>query len=91
MTDTIYASTPLIHGPESDGERRLLTVVEAKLLHLAPSTVFHLVSQKRVLVIGTSSRCIRFSRKALLLWFDGLTLHAEELPAARQSKTKGPQ
>jgi excisionase family DNA binding protein len=69
---------------------RLLTVPEAaKLLHLAPGTVSHLVSQRRLPVIRISSRCIRFSRKALLFWLDGLTLPAEESPAARSSKTKG--
>lgn len=66
---------------------RLLTVCEAAdFLRLAPGTVFHLVSQKRLPVVRISSRCIRFSRNALLRWIESLTQLAEAergLPALR--------
>lgn len=53
---------------------QLLTVREAaELLHLAPGTIYHLVSQRRLPVIKISSRCVRFSRAALLRWLDDLT------------------
>lgn len=46
---------------------QLLTVREAaELLHLTPGTIYHLVSQRRLPVIKISSRCVRFSRAALL-------------------------
>jgi len=80
----------IVSDDPRDDLDRLLTVPEAaKLLHLAPGTVFHLVSQKRVPVIRISSRCIRFSRKALLHWLDSLTLPVEKSPAACHSKTRG--
>jgi excisionase family DNA binding protein len=53
-----------VHGGEDD---RLWTVDEAaQFLGLSPGSVYHLISQRRVPVIRISSRCVRFSRKALL-------------------------
>lgn len=66
----------------------LLTVREAAaFLHLAPGTIFHLVSQKRLPTIRISSRCIRFSRRALLAWIDSRTQKVEHFPKdQRQSQ-----
>jgi excisionase family DNA binding protein len=62
-------------------EDRLLRVDEAaKLLGLSVGGLYHLVSEKRVPVIKISSRCIRFSRAALLLWLDTLTQSAATSP-----------
>jgi excisionase family DNA binding protein len=52
----------------------LWTVVEAAhFLNLSHLSLYHLVSQKRVPVIRISSRCIRFSQRALLAWIENLT------------------
>jgi excisionase family DNA binding protein len=59
---------------ESSGNDNLMTVPEAaEFLHLNPGTLYHFVSQKRVPVIRISSRCIRFSRRALSEWIESLT------------------
>jgi excisionase family DNA binding protein len=56
---------------EKDG---LLTVVEAaRFLNLAPGSLYHLISQQRVPVIRISSRCVRFSRHALMEWLESLS------------------
>ena len=56
------------------GDDRLLTVPQAaEFLHLSAGTVYHLVGQRRLPVIRLSSRCIRFSLHALLIWLDSLT------------------
>jgi len=53
---------------------RLLTVVEAaRFLNLAPGTVYHLISQRRIPVIRFSSRCVRFQPQALMMWLESLT------------------
>ena len=64
---------------QEDGEEdRLLTVVEAAhFLGLAPGSVYHLVSQKRIPVVKLSARCIRFSRNALLKWLEEMSQAAE--------------
>lgn len=63
-----------------DDRDRLLTVHEAaQFLHLSCGTLYHLISQKRVPVIKISCRCVRFSRRALLLWLESLTHTVEEL------------
>lgn len=79
--------------PESPSENdRLLTVPQAaELLQLRCGTIYHLVSQKRLPVIKLSSRCVRFSRAALLLWLEGLTQPASpssEHPVPFRSSTK---
>jgi excisionase family DNA binding protein len=78
-----------LHHSQDDCEPRLTVVEAAELLHLSPGTLYHFVSEKRIPVIRLSSRCLRFSRTALLLWLDGLTQPAEEPPAHRHTKTKG--
>jgi excisionase family DNA binding protein len=55
-------------------EDRLLTVVEAAhFLSLAPGSVYHLISQRRIPVVRISARCVRFSRNALLKWLEGMS------------------
>ena len=55
-------------------EDHLLTVVEAaRFLNLAPGSLYHLISQRRIPVIRLSSRCVRFSRRALMEWVESLT------------------
>ena len=52
----------------------LWTVVEAaRFLNLEIGSVYHLVSASRVPVIRISSRCIRFSRRALQEWVQSRT------------------
>jgi excisionase family DNA binding protein len=62
-------------------EDRLLRVDEAaRLLGLSVGGLYHLVNQMRVPVVRISSRCIRFSRRALLKWIEKLTQEAERFP-----------
>lgn len=73
---------------------QLLNVSEAaELLHLSPGTLYHFVSDKKIPVIKISSRCIRFSRAALLLWLDTLTQPAATSPGEHRlnSLTEGLQ
>jgi excisionase family DNA binding protein len=59
-------------------EDRLLRVDEAaRLLGLSVGGLYHLGNQMRVPVVRISSRCIRFSRCALLKWIEKLTQEAE--------------
>jgi excisionase family DNA binding protein len=52
-------------------EDQLLTVREAAhFLNLAPGTLYHLISEKRIPVVRISSRCVRFQRKALVAWIE---------------------
>lgn len=64
-------------SPKTDvvaDEDRLLTVVEAAhFLNIAPGSLYHLISQRRIPVIRLSSRCVRFSRAALVEWVESLT------------------
>jgi len=56
----------------------LLTVPEAAaFLHLSSGTVYHLISERRIPVIRISSRCVRFSRQALMLWIEDLSESVE--------------
>lgn len=64
-----------------DENDRLLRIDEAaKLLGLSVGGLYHLVNQMRVPVVRISSRCIRFSRRALLEWIENLTQKAERFP-----------
>lgn len=69
----------------------LLTAVEAtRFLNLKNvGTVYQMVSAKRLPVIRLSARCIRFSRRALLEWVEGLTqpVAASEQSISLQSKS----
>lgn len=57
----------------------LLTVTEAaKFLRLAPGSLYHLISQRRIPVVRISARCVRFSRAALQEWIEGLTQEASD-------------
>ena len=70
--------------PEDDV---LWTVAEtARFLNLSTGTVYHLVSQGRVPVIRISSRCIRFSRKALIEWVQSRTETVNDDHRRHQSK-----
>jgi excisionase family DNA binding protein len=61
-------------GEVIEDEDRLLTVPEAaRFLNLSIGGVYHLISQRRVEIIRISSRCVRFSRRALLEWVESLT------------------
>jgi excisionase family DNA binding protein len=67
----------------------LLTVPEAAaFLHLSPGTLFHWISENRVPFIRFSSRCVRFSKTALLQWLEGLTHSAEKLPPANSFRNR---
>jgi excisionase family DNA binding protein len=56
----------------------LLTVPEAaEFLQLSPGTIYHLISERRIPVIKISSRCVRFSRQAVLLWIEDLSESVE--------------
>ena len=66
------------HSDALDHNDRLLTVLEAaEFLHLSPGTIYHLISERRIPVIKISSRCVRFSRQALLLWIEDLSESVE--------------
>jgi excisionase family DNA binding protein len=60
------------------GEDRLLTVLEAAhFLNIAPGSLYHLISQRRIPVIRLSARCVRFSRPALMEWVASLSQAAD--------------
>ncbi len=60
------------------GDDCLWTVKEAAhFLKLSPLSLYHLVSAQRVPVIRLSSRCIRFSRRALAAWIAELAVPAK--------------
>ena len=57
---------------------RLLTVAEAaRFLNLAPGSLYHLISQRRIPVIRLSSRCVRLSRSMLMEWLETLSEPAD--------------
>jgi excisionase family DNA binding protein len=59
-------------------EDHLLNVAEAaRLLNLAPGTIYHMVHSKRLPVVKVSSRCIRFRKSELLRWIETLSEPAE--------------
>jgi excisionase family DNA binding protein len=59
---------------------RLMDVNEvAEFLKLAPGTIYHLISQKRLPCIRLSARCLRFRRSDL----EKLIANLAETPAAR--------
>ena len=63
---TVNNEHPRASGDQDD---RLWTIGEAaQFLGLQKSSMYHLISQGRVPVIRISSRCVRFSRRALLEW-----------------------
>ncbi len=71
----------------SNSDDRLLRIDEvARFLRLSVGGTYHLVSEGRLPVVRISSRCIRFSRKALLAWLDGLTQQAKEPEDAFSTK-----
>jgi excisionase family DNA binding protein len=64
-----------------EADDRLLRVDEAaKMLGLSVGGLYHLVSQRRIHVVRISSRCIRFSQRALREWVESLTQKAEGFP-----------
>lgn len=71
----------------SSSDDRLLRINEvARFLRLSVGSTYHLVSQGRLPVVRISSRCIRFSRKALVAWLDSLTQQPNEPEHAFSSK-----
>jgi excisionase family DNA binding protein len=57
---------------------QLLTVKEAaRFLRIQPSSLYHLISQRRLPVVRISSRCVRFKLSALREWIEGLSQPAE--------------
>ena len=59
-------------------EDRLWTIIEAaRFLNLSPQSLYHFISQQRVPVVRISSRCVRFSRRALLEWVESLSQPAD--------------
>jgi excisionase family DNA binding protein len=62
----------------NDGDDRLLTVREAAhFLHIQPGSLYHFISARKIPVIRISSRCVRFSRRALLDWIESLSHPAD--------------
>jgi len=69
---------------------QLWTVVEAaKFLNLSPLSLYHMIGKhgRGIPVIRISSRCIRFSRRALMEWVQSRTEPADEDDRRHQSKT----
>lgn len=62
-----------------EDDERLLRVDEvAKLLGLSQGCIYHRVSAMQIGgVVRLSSRCLRFQRRALLDWIEGLRQKAE--------------
>jgi excisionase family DNA binding protein len=89
---SLNSQTPSVLGSSSsegtgsavscDSDDRLLGIDEAaELLGLSKGGLYHLVSARRIDVVRISSRCIRFSRRALREWIESLTQKAEKLPS----------
>jgi excisionase family DNA binding protein len=67
---------------------RLLTVTEAAMfLRLAPGSLYHLISQRRIPVVRISARCVRFSRAALQEWIESLSQDADEFSDGDRKST----
>ena len=61
-------------GEVTEDADRLWTVTEAAcFLGLARGSLYHLISERRVPVVRISSRCVRFSRRALIEWVQSRT------------------
>ena len=74
MNRTKRVNTLNAANTEPIDDDRLWTVVEAaRFLGLAPGSLYHLISQKRVPVIRISSRCVRFRRSDLEKWVSALS------------------
>jgi excisionase family DNA binding protein len=78
---SLISQSPSVIGQldrNTGGEDRLLTVVEAaRFLNLSAGGLYHLISQRRIPVVRISSRCVRFSRRALLEWVESLSQPAD--------------
>jgi excisionase family DNA binding protein len=69
-------SNSLISADEDD---RLLRIDEAaRFLGLSTGGLYRLVCQQRIPGVRISSRCIRFSRRALSKWVESLTQEAKQ-------------
>jgi excisionase family DNA binding protein len=67
----------------------LMTVHEvAELLGLSVGSVYHLISQKRIPVVRLSSRCVRFEKRALENWIEGMAVPAESTDPTRIARDK---
>jgi excisionase family DNA binding protein len=67
-------------GENTMSDDRLMDVKEvARFLNLAPGTIYHFVSEKRLPCIRLSARCLRFRRSDL----EKLIANLAETPAAR--------
>jgi excisionase family DNA binding protein len=61
----------VVNGRDEFDEDRLMDVNDvAKLLGLAPGTIYHLVSQGRIPFIRLSARCLKFRRSDILPWIE---------------------
>jgi excisionase family DNA binding protein len=67
VTDRLEKGAGSLMSAEA-GDRLLRVDEVATLLGISVGGLYHLVSQKRVPVVRISSRCIRFSRRALSDW-----------------------
>ena len=57
---------------------RLLDVTEvAQFLGLAPGTIYHLVSQRRIPVVRISARCVRFRPSDIMAWIERKSVKEE--------------
>jgi excisionase family DNA binding protein len=63
-------SSLLTQGLNNYDERLLRIDEVAEWLGLTVGSLYHLVSQRRIPVVRISSRCVRFSRRALLDWIE---------------------
>jgi excisionase family DNA binding protein len=64
-----------------DGKTKLLLDVRevSELTGLSMGTLYHFISQRRIPFIRISSRCVRFRRKDIDKWLDGLHKAPSEL------------
>jgi len=70
-----------------DEDDCFLTIHQAaELLQLAPGSLYHFVSQRRIPFTKLSLRCLRFSRRALLDWAHSLS---QEPNPKSQQKASG--
>lgn len=65
---------PISQEHSNIAHSRLLTVAEvAALTRLAPGSIYHLISAKRIPVIRLSRRCVRFRLSDLQAWLETLS------------------
>ena len=65
---TIQKEAPVQQTLESSADRLLKITEAAQFLGVAPGSLYHMVSQRRVPCIRLSKRCLRFRRSDLEAW-----------------------